>query len=158
SVQNFGRREGRGLVPTLLTGIRAVRRAERSDRAQEYVALSVRLARELLAVASLDEQIYHWCERFLGARVPPRRREQVLHAVEEGAPISAADVLSPSELFLMGQDYRLAAARPGRAPALTGAAASDTSSAGDDGDGWLAADSSVDSPAAIQSPLLERLR
>src|SRR5262249_52384207 len=106
SVQNFGRREGRGLVPTILSGMRVIRRSQRSDRAQEDVALTVRRAREVLALSSLEEELSRWCEDFLGTRIPPRRREQVLRLVREGKPQVAAEILSPSELFLMGEEYR----------------------------------------------------
>jgi hypothetical protein len=104
--QNFGRREGRSLVPTILVGLRTVRHETRTDRAQEYIALSVRMARELLAEAAFDDSLYRWCERYLSLTVPPLRREQVLMSIRSGIPLAAAGALSPSELFLMGREYR----------------------------------------------------
>jgi tetratricopeptide (TPR) repeat protein len=104
SVQSFGKREGRSLVPTILSGIRVVPRALRSERAQEYVALAVRLGREILATAVLDPIISAWSETFL-SQISPRRREQVMRFVNDGSPRDAGDLLAPSELVLLGESY-----------------------------------------------------
>ena len=104
SVQSFGKREGRSLVPTILSGIRVVPRALRSERAQEYVALAVRLGREILATAVLDPVLSAWSETFL-SRISPRRREQVMRFVNDGSPRDAGELLAPSELVLLGESY-----------------------------------------------------
>jgi len=91
-------------LPTLLSDIRAVPLARRTDRAQEYVALSVRLGREILALAAFDRGTYGWCERIL-ASLPPQRRERVLRCLGQAAPLAAAQNLSPSELLLLGVAY-----------------------------------------------------
>jgi tetratricopeptide (TPR) repeat protein len=105
SVQSFGRREGRGLVPTLLTGMRIIRPSLRSDRAQEYVALSVRLGREILALSAVNPNLRLWCENFLRTLVSPRRRERAMQLVQEGNARAASAVLSASELFFIGEAY-----------------------------------------------------
>src|SRR5207247_5872000 len=53
SAQSFGRREGKSLVPTILSGLRAMHRTLLTARAQEYVALSVRSGREELALSGI---------------------------------------------------------------------------------------------------------
>jgi hypothetical protein len=166
SVQNFGRREGRGLVPTILSGMRVVRRSQRSDRAQEYVALTVRLAREILALTGLEGDLGLWCEDFLDTLVPPRRREQVLRLVREGKPQAAAEVLSPSELFFLGEAYR-------NVIEARSAGASDAGSGSADGDGAgcvpgagqeiagapaAASHAPVKRPPELSGPVLQRLR
>src|SRR5262249_40867796 len=105
SVQSFGRREGRGLVPTLLTGMRVVRPSLRSDRAQEYVALSVRLGRKVLALSAVNPNFRVWCENCLASLVSPRRRERAMQLVQEGNARAASGVLSVSELFFLGEAY-----------------------------------------------------
>ena len=110
TAQSFGRREGKALVPTILTGIRAMRRSLRSDRAQEYVALSVRLGREVLALSEVSPEVKQWCESFLGNLVPPKRRERALRVSDEGNASIADDDLSPSELYFLGEGYLNSAA------------------------------------------------
>src|SRR5207247_4535650 len=83
-VQSFGRREGKFLVPTILMGIRSMPRSLRSDRAQEYVALSVRLGREVLALSAVSRAVGGWSENFLSERVPPKRRERAVRLMSEG--------------------------------------------------------------------------
>ncbi len=103
--QDLGDREERSLVPTVLAGMRSVRRALRSDRAQEYVALSVRLGRELLATAAVEGETRRWCEAYLRRRLLPRRRDEVLEALAAGSPLRAAAALSASELLLLGRQW-----------------------------------------------------
>ncbi len=148
--QSLGEREGASLIPTILAGMRLVRRADRSDRAQEYVALSVQLGRELLARASLEAPMHGWCESFLNARLLPRRLGQLRDAMASGNARLAVEIVSPSELFLLGQGWLLQS--PGSLER------NDVSSSALSG-----GNSGVESPAntrppAISSPVLSRLR
>ncbi|MBM3788900.1 MAG: tetratricopeptide repeat protein [Acidobacteria bacterium] len=100
---SFGKREGTGLVPAMLTSMRTVPGPLRTDRAQEYVALSIRLAREILAQAASDDAAGRWYEEQAARRLPPPRRERIATLLREGNPIRAARELSPSELFALGE-------------------------------------------------------
>ena len=105
SAQSFGRREGKSLVPTILSGLRAMHRTLLSDRAQEYVALSVRSGREALALSGIFTEVRSWCDSFLSNLVPPKRRERAMALAKDGNSSGAAEVLSPSELFLVGEAF-----------------------------------------------------
>ncbi len=84
SAQSFGRREGKSLVPTILSGLRAMHRTLLSDRAQEYVALSVRSGREALALSGIFTEVRSWCDSFLSNLVPPKRRERAMALAKDG--------------------------------------------------------------------------
>jgi tetratricopeptide (TPR) repeat protein len=114
--QNMGDGEERSLLPTILSGMRSIRPSLRTDRAQEYVALSVRLGRELLANAVLDPGIRAWCEQYLFARLLPRRRDEVREALASGLALHAASLLSSSELFQLGREFLAQSTPGGRAP------------------------------------------
>jgi hypothetical protein len=103
--QNLGDTERESLVPSMLAGMRSVSRSRRTDRAQEYVALCVRVAREVLARSVLEADVRGWLEPYLNVRVLPHRREQILDALQASNPVLAARHLSPSELFLLGCEW-----------------------------------------------------
>ncbi len=173
SVQSFGRREGKSLVPTILTGIRTMRRSLRSDRAQEYVALSVRLGREVLALSGGSASVNRWCESFLSNLVPPKRRERAMRMVNEGNANGVSDALSPSELFLLGEAYLNSAGSHSAtvgtddsSPVIAndvsgsdaGAAALDPVVSGSDGVGSANEVHSVGAPSSLDCPVLRRLK
>jgi tetratricopeptide (TPR) repeat protein len=122
SVQGFGRREEPELLPSVLSGLRAVKRNLLSDRAQEYVALSVRLGREILARSVSDPQMFRWCDRQVGFLTSPPRRERVAQEIGRANVPGAAAILSPSELFFLGESYlnavRTRASVPGSSAAF----------------------------------------
>jgi tetratricopeptide (TPR) repeat protein len=93
------------LLPTLLLGMRSVPWEERSDRAQEYVALAVRLGREIVTLAALDGELEAWCNLYLSTIVPPRRFERLERSLDQRVPSAATEVLSPSEFFFLAQHY-----------------------------------------------------
>lgn len=100
--------DDRALLPTLLLDMRTVPGQARSDRAQEYIALSVRLGRALLTLAAIDGEFETWCDSYLSTIVPPGRRERLALALHRRHTSAATSVLSPSELLLLGQRYLLA--------------------------------------------------
>jgi tetratricopeptide (TPR) repeat protein len=104
--QDFGSREGRDMLPVMLSTIRAVEPFRRTDRAQEFVALCVRVGREVLAAAAGDDGMARSVESFLQERLPPRRRLEVIGLIHDRQPRNAGRALSPSELFLLGDWYR----------------------------------------------------
>ena len=108
SAQSFGKREWSGVVPAILSGIRGIPRSLRTDRAQEYVALSVRLGRELVALCLPAPATDGWCEQHISALISPFRRGQVAEAVSRGDVAGAIDLFSPSELFFLGEAYLMA--------------------------------------------------
>jgi hypothetical protein len=105
SAQSFGRWGTGKLLPAMLSGIRAIHPQLRTDRAQEYVALSVRLGRELMALCLSASAPGEWCNPHLSALISPLRRNQVADFVTRGDPIGAIELLSPSELFFLGEAY-----------------------------------------------------
>jgi hypothetical protein len=115
SGRSFGT-QGAGLVPTLLSGIRAVPSSRRSDRAQEYVALSVRLGLELVLRASGNAPLAAWLSGHTRTMLGPQRRERLLDWIARPDLDPEAQVFSRSELFLIGRSYLLAGA--GEAPEL----------------------------------------
>jgi hypothetical protein len=105
SAQSFGRGDWNGLVPAMLSATRMVPRTLRSDRAQEYVALSAGLGRELLALCVSDALSDQWCAPRISRLLSPLRRERLESLLSRGSFSDAVVVLSPSELFLLGQAY-----------------------------------------------------
>jgi tetratricopeptide (TPR) repeat protein len=105
SAQNFGKWGPGKLLPAMLSGIRVINPQLRTDRAQEYVALSVRLGRELMAMCLFASAPGEWCDPHLSALISPLRRNQVADFVTRGDPIGAVEMLSPSELFFLGEAY-----------------------------------------------------
>jgi hypothetical protein len=103
SFLNLKKHEGKELRPTLLAGMRHIQRSLLSDRAQEYVALSVRLARQVLSRAVDDDRVNLWCDGTLARLTSPRKREQVAIHIRDADPFKAARILSPSELFFLGE-------------------------------------------------------
>ncbi|MFH1572857.1 MAG: tetratricopeptide repeat protein, partial [Acidobacteriota bacterium] len=94
-------------APSLLSDMRSVHRPLRTDAAQEYVALSVRLGGEVLAAAAGDGSLRNWCHGRLAALVEPRRREGVASCMrEDGNGHAGAEMLTPSELLLLGLAYQ----------------------------------------------------
>ncbi len=89
----------------LLNGVRAVQRPLRSDRAQEYVALSARLARSIISYSGSDDPLKEWLERCLASLIPPKRRERLMRCIAAGDPNAAADFLTPSEMLFIGRSY-----------------------------------------------------
>jgi hypothetical protein len=104
-VQRFSTGEGNGLVSAILFGLQSVPQRLRSDRAQEYVALSCLLGRELLAFYGVNPEIHRWLDSLLQILVPPRRREEATDLLNRFAVGDGAAVLTPSELFLIGEQY-----------------------------------------------------
>lgn len=105
SAQNFGKWGPGKLLPAMLSGIRVINPQLRTDRAQEYVALSVRLGRELMAFCLSASATGEWCDQHLSALLSPLRRNQVADFVTRGDPVGAMELLSPSELFFLGEAY-----------------------------------------------------
>jgi hypothetical protein len=105
SIRSFGKMEGVPLLPTLLTGMRAVPMELRSDRAQEYVALSMRLGRRILVRAASEEQLTLWCRDRLTGLLAPPRRARLMDLLGDRNPMAAVDMLAPSELFFLGESY-----------------------------------------------------
>lgn len=105
SAQGFGKRDVPELLPSILAGLRAMRHSLLTDRASEYVALMVRLGREIMARSLLDADLWRWCSRQIGFLTSALRREQVARAIGRGDPLGAAALLAPSELFFLGESY-----------------------------------------------------
>jgi tetratricopeptide (TPR) repeat protein len=105
SAQSFARFGPGKLLPAMLSGMRVIHPPLRTDRAQEYVALTVRLGRELAAWCLLHPGKDGWCDQRLSALISPFRREQVADLLARGDPIAAMELLSPSELFFLGEAY-----------------------------------------------------
>jgi hypothetical protein len=82
--------------------MRSRRRPAPSDRAREFVALAVKLGREVLLLSSLDAQTMGRIRASILASLPPQRRE-LLQSLIDRNPAAAVEVLSPSELFLLGR-------------------------------------------------------
>jgi hypothetical protein len=149
----------RALLPTLLLGMRTVPGRARSDRAQEHVALSVRLGRELLTLAALDEELKTWCDDYLSAIVPPARRERLKLALSQHLPSAAIGVLSPSELLCLGEHYLLASSQEkGAAGAGRDPARMDPRTEAREPDRADAAGTQASPVPLVVSPILERLR
>lgn len=105
SAQSFGRWGSGKVLPAMLSGMRVIHPQLRTDRAQEYVALSVRLGRELMALCLSAPATDGWCDQHLSALISPLRRNQVADFVTRGDLIGAMEELSPSELFFLGEAY-----------------------------------------------------
>jgi tetratricopeptide (TPR) repeat protein len=105
SGQSFGTRQGRGLIPTLLSGMRAVPFTLRSTRAQEYVALSVRLGMELVVLSGVEPSVGGWLEPHLRHMLSPGTRERLQTWVSQPSPEPDAQPMSRSEFFLIGRAY-----------------------------------------------------
>ncbi len=145
SAQSFGRWGPGKLLPAMLTGMRVIHPQLRTDRAQEYVALSTRLGRELMALCLPAPSTDGWCDQHLSALVSPLRRNQLADLASRGDPIGALELLSPSELFFLGEAYLAEAGiLPPRARQRLCACACDI-------------DAPLKAPI-IMSPALERLR
>jgi tetratricopeptide (TPR) repeat protein len=148
------------LLPTLVVGMRAVRRTLRTDRAQEFAALLTRLGRELLTLAAVDKPLRVWCDKALVQLVPPKRRESVANALARLETGVAARLLYPSELFFLGETYLQSLAdRPAGAGSETmkvpAPRIADTRAAGDSAE--PAANLGAQIPR-ISSPILDRLK
>jgi hypothetical protein len=145
SAQSFGKWGPGKLLPAMLTGMRVIHPQLRTDRAQEYVALSARLGRELMALCLPAPATEGWCDQHLSALISPLRRNQLADLVSRGDPIGALELLSPSELFFLGEAYLAEAGiLPARARQRLCAYACDV-------------DAPLKAPI-IMSPALERLR
>ena len=149
----------RALLPTLLLGMRAVPGGARSDRAQEYIALSVRLGRELLTLAALDRALETWCDDYLSTIVPPGRRERLERALSQRVPSAATAVLSPSELLFLGQHYLLSFSQDhGMAGGAGESARNDPRPEAQEAHDADARGVHASPVPAVASPLLDRLR
>jgi hypothetical protein len=89
----------------MLSGVRIIDPQLRTDRAQEYVALSVRLGRELMAWCLSASATGEWCDQHFSALISPMRRNQVVDFVTRGDRVGAIELLSPSEMFFLGEAY-----------------------------------------------------
>jgi tetratricopeptide (TPR) repeat protein len=105
SARVYAAQKGTGLLPTLLSDVRTMRRSLLSDRAQEYVALTARLGRELLALTGMDKSAEAWADDVLSRLVAPKRKEQLFKAATQHNLDTVAQILSPSEQFLLGEAY-----------------------------------------------------
>jgi len=103
SLISLRKNEGKELGAAMLSNLKGVRRPYRTNRAQEYVALTTSLARELLALAASEEPIFRWCRAELSHLMSPLRRNRVASGIREGDPIISS--LTPSELFQLGRAY-----------------------------------------------------
>jgi hypothetical protein len=93
------------LTPKLLFGMRAISPRLQTDRAQEFVALAVRLGRELLAAACLNDEIRAWVTTTVAGMASPRRTFELTNTLGGGDATLALPLLSPSELLLVGKSY-----------------------------------------------------
>ena len=105
SIQSFGRREGKDLVPTMLASMRAMRSIERTDRAQRYVALTVRLGQEILILSIESEDLRQWCKPLLAELMAPPRRKQIEQYLHSREPEQILATMSSSEFFVLGKNY-----------------------------------------------------
>jgi len=92
-------------VGSMLAGIRGAKPALRSDGAQEYVALTMQLGRELLFLKILDPSSDRWSDPYLSALLSQLRRERLALLMNNERVVEAIEVLSPSELFFLGEAY-----------------------------------------------------
>ncbi len=104
-VQSFGRREGKELIPSVLSGFRAVPPVLWSERAQEYVALTTSVGRQVAERAVSDTAIGRWLREFARTHMLPPRRERIEAALVSEGRSSPPPEWSPSELFFLGQAY-----------------------------------------------------
>jgi hypothetical protein len=109
SAQSFGKGDWNRLLPAMLSGTRLVPRVLRSERAREFVALTTSLGRELLALCASEPPSERWCAPHISELLSPLRRERLDGLLHRGSFIDAAEALSPSELFLLGQAYLIEA-------------------------------------------------
>jgi tetratricopeptide (TPR) repeat protein len=107
SAQSFGKEPWTRLAPAILSGMRTMSWSLRSDRTQEYVALSVRLGRELLALNATVPAAAEWLDLCDKVLISPIRREQLKSFLAAGSFKEGLSVFSPSELFLLGEAYLL---------------------------------------------------
>jgi tetratricopeptide (TPR) repeat protein len=151
AAQSLGKEPWNRLAPAILSGMRNTSWSLRSDRAQEYVALSVRLGRELLAFHAAAPVAAGWLDLCAKILIPPIRREQLRAFLSAGKFKEAVDVFSPSELFLLGEAYLLSTdiLPAGTCPRLTGFVRQAGSACGRD---------SLGKAPELSSPTLERLR
>ncbi len=105
SAQSFGKWEAGRLLPAMLSGMRAVNPQLRTDRAQEFVALSVRLGRELAASCLTARAGDPWCLHHLTLIFSPSRMDQATDLLSRRGPVAALELLSPSELLFLGEAY-----------------------------------------------------
>ncbi len=105
AVTGYGTKASGTMLPTMLAGMRAVVPGLRSERAQEYVALTMRLGRKALALSILEAGLRSWTEHRLTLQVSPGRRTAILDFLGIRNLDGALALLSPSELFLLGRDY-----------------------------------------------------
>ena len=114
-----GLRDDETVLPAavLLNDIRLTNRPLRTDRAQEAVALSAALARELLYLAGTNLGLRNWLGTLLADIVSPAQRAILLQVRQghdaggvEGSP-------TPSELFLLGRAFLAAREKSADFPA-----------------------------------------
>jgi hypothetical protein len=103
--EGFGIASNIDIAPAMLFGVRQVRPGLRTDRSQEYVALVTRLGRKLISSATISDQLDHWIRGFLSLLVSQQRLEEMEDWIRLGNPASEMQILSRSELFLLGRAY-----------------------------------------------------
>ncbi len=106
------------LLPTMLAGLRSMRPLLLTDRAQEFVALTTRLGRELVTLGALDSSLRRWSGGILGRFVPPSRRESLGDALDRFETDALTRFLTPSEFFFLGAAYARAEASGERVPPI----------------------------------------
>ncbi len=105
SNQDFGITSNINIIPAILFSIRQVPPELRTDRSQEYVALATSLGRSVLSEAPADERLGRWARRIMTGLLSPARLEQIEQRNHHRESISVDEILSRSELFLVGQAY-----------------------------------------------------
>jgi hypothetical protein len=137
-----GASEGREMVPTIVSGLRAVQDRLLTNRAQEYIALTAGLGREILARSVSDARLRDWADGQVLGLTSAARRELVAQSLDRADPLAAAARLSPSEVFFLGEAY------------LASLGSSGENADARDGDGFATASGP---PPRVVCPNLERL-
>jgi hypothetical protein len=163
SLISLKKKEGKELGAALLSNLRGIQPSHRTDRAQEYMALTVQLARELLVLAASEERLYRWFNIELSQLISPLRRTGVLRCIREGDPIAPA--LTSSELFQLGKAYlqsanerRLSSASSMMGPGPGHMENGEVRMDADPGISDAAISHPSDSPIGVELPVMNRLR
>ena len=98
------------LVPQMMVAAKVPRWWHVPPPLMHWVALHVRLAKAVVAEATLDVQRREALMRELRRHATPARLKEVEALLAAGDPVEALDHITPSELFLIG---RMAAQAPG---------------------------------------------
>jgi hypothetical protein len=105
SNHDFGISANIDIAPAILFNFRQVRPNSRTDRSQEYVALATQLGRSLVNLPSVEEPLGKWINAELNFLLSQQRLEKIQHSLDRRDTAPAPEVLSRSELFLLGEAY-----------------------------------------------------